>query len=1172
MTSPEPSPVHKPTFASNCPIIGVGASAGGLEAYQQFLSSVTREQKLAYVFIQHLDPTHESLLGELLSRRTEIKVVTIAGGEKVEPATVYLTPPNAQIRIREGSLQLEPFAEPRGRRRPIDYFFTSLAEDQGRNAACVVLSGTGADGREGLRAIKAEGGLTLAQQPDQAKYAGMPQSAVDSGFVDLVLPAEKMAPLLGRYFGRGSLEEQIEAESHGDFLEQIVKTVRYRTGLDFSNYKRGTLLRRIARRMLITNSKTEESYLRLLVSTSDEVEKLHEDFLINVTEFFRDPEAFRFLDENVIPKILDGKGAGDKVRIWAPGASSGEEAYSIAILLLEHLKSKDVIPKIRIFSTDIDRKMIEVARNGVYSAKIASAMPENILNEYFVGHQNGYRICKDVRDLVHFSAHNVIQDPPYSDIDLLVCRNLLIYFDADLQSRMLKTFHYALRPHGYLFLGTAEILTNIEKYFRIIDKKAKLFERLEGKAPPRDLPMPAQFNERSLTSDQRNSAGSTRILEQSVRDKVIGNFAPPHIVISKRGEILYASERTGAYLEFKPGVPSLNIENLARQDLQRQIRILINNISDPGQSGRRFAQVGNGRDEAQRVDIYAERISDENILIIFKDKSVGLDSAPILQDDDRQVIDHDDAELIRNLESDLSTARADLRTTIEELETANEELKCSNEEMMSMNEELQSANEELTTINDELQQKIQELAVLNADLANYLSSTNIAVVFLDDEFQIREFTPASQDIFHLIESDKGRALTDIGAVVDVERVKDIAVWANENNDEISIELQETNGDRFFLILAAPYIDQDDEEFGVVISLVEITGVKNSERALEDANAKLVQQFQELDEIYASVPQGMARVRQDRTISKANDAFARMFALLLDSVTNMKLSDVVSRGGSEIEGIVNSVFESESAISNREVEFRESGDGEKTRVVFVDCYPVRKEDRVDAVGLILRDVTGQRITEAELERVMRELQHRVKNMLANVLALVRQAEHSDRPAEETINVLSSRISSLANTHRILTQSDWRAAELKDLLAAEISDVYGSNRVTFKGPDIELGPRATLSFAMSLHELATNAAKYGAFSEAEGGLDVSWGIHDVGEGPTFVFNWSEINGPKVSKPTRFGFGTTLISSSIEAALDGSVEFFYESTGLRCCLRAPLERLRDGLDQSMRDNTAP
>ncbi len=363
-------PLTRAHASATCPIVGVGASAGGLEAYEQFLTSVVDEHGIAYIFIQHLDPTHESLLGQLLSRRAKISVLIIEGGERVQPSTVYLTPPNAQVSIKNSILELVQFEEPRGRRRPIDFFFSALANDQGKNAACVILSGTGSDGSNGLRAIKASGGLTLAQDPTFAKYSGMPRSALDTGMIDLVLPAEKMAPMLAQYYGREKIQMGFERSSEQDFLEQVVRTVRYRCGHDFSQYKRATLLRRISRRMLVTNSKTEHDYLQLLVGSADEAENLFRDFLINVTEFFRDSDAFAALREKVIPKICDEKGAGETIRVLAPGVSSGEEAYSVAMLLCEHLKPRKTKPQIHIFATDIDKSMIERARHGIVRHQI----------------------------------------------------------------------------------------------------------------------------------------------------------------------------------------------------------------------------------------------------------------------------------------------------------------------------------------------------------------------------------------------------------------------------------------------------------------------------------------------------------------------------------------------------------------------------------------------------------------------------------------------------------------------------------------------------------------------------------------------------------------------------------------------------------------------------------
>jgi len=522
-----PDNSHAGTRPAVCPVIGIGASAGGLEAYQNFLMAVPADSGHAFVLIQHLDPNHESMLAELLSRRTDMPVRQVTDGMVIEPNNVYLIPPNASLTIENARLRLSEFSEPRGFRRPIDVFFRSLAVDQGSNAACVILSGTGADGSEGLRAVKDAGGLTLVQEPESAKYDGMPKSAVATGLVDKILDVAAMPGAIRDYFERAQ-SGTLEVPDITDFLQKVCEQLRYRLGHDFSQYKRTTMMRRIQRRMQVVGAATGDAYLERLHEDGYEADLLFRDLLINVTCFFRDAEAFNLLRRQVIPELLRDKGAGDTIRIWAPGCSSGEEAYSIAILIAEALARTRARPTVQIFATDIDEAMLQKARMASYPHSAVKDVPLELLDRYFFAQEDDYVLTQSIRDMVRVSNHNLIKDAPFSRVDMIVCRNLLIYLDIPLQQRLIPVFHYALRLRGWLFLGSAENIANRIDLFDTIEPAARIFQRKGAQRQSVAMPLFVQslaHGSLSSSSSGRHAPATDRV-DPTTR-RMMERYTPP---------------------------------------------------------------------------------------------------------------------------------------------------------------------------------------------------------------------------------------------------------------------------------------------------------------------------------------------------------------------------------------------------------------------------------------------------------------------------------------------------------------------------------------------------------------------------------------------------------------------------------------------------------------------
>jgi two-component system CheB/CheR fusion protein len=1136
-----------------CPVIGLGASAGGLEAFQNFLSATPADAGLAFVLVQHLDPNHESMLAELLGRRTEMPVLQIEDGMPIEPNRVYLIPPNASLAIQEARLKLSQFSEPRGFRRPIDAFFRSLALDQGSNSACVVLSGTGGDGSEGLRAVKEAGGLTLVQTPESAKYDGMPKSAVATGLVDQVLAVREMPEAIRSYFERNQ-GGSLALPNVDEFLKRVYQELRFRLGHDFSQYKRSTVLRRIERRTQVLGTSTGAEYLARLHASSDEATLLFRDLLINVTSFFRDPETFDILRTRVIPELLKDKGAGDTVRVWTPGCSSGEEAYSIAILFAEALAAQPVKPTVQIFATDIDEQMLTKAREASYPHTVVRDVPPELLDRYFMGREDEYILTPGIRDIVRVSSHNLIKDPPFSRLDLVCCRNLLIYLTPELQQRLIPLFHYALKPEGWLFLGSAENIAGRDDLFDTAELAAKIYRRKDA---PRQALMSSFVSDTGLRSGREHPVGRDRSdvdRGETVSRHIMDRYAPAHVVVNADNDIIYSSARTGKFLELSKGPPSPKITDLAR----RGLRVAVRSALDGARRSRKPVSKRDLRvtlDEEQLVvDVSADPLSDGEVLLVFRELA-GVRKAPDVEETDVQVDDYTDDDRIKELEDELDELRSKLRTTVEELETSNEELKSSNEEMMSMNEELQSTNEELSTVNEELKNKVDEIARANSDLQNFLESTQIATIFLDRSLRIRSFTPATRNLFRFQDQDKGRPLADVVSRVDQQQIEgdSRSVLATGTPVQREIELTDHEQHETYLLRVLPYRDLAGTVDGVVLTFADMTEIREAKDDLLRKETIARERRYEIETLYKTAPVGMALIDRGRQFVKINQHFADINRLGIDEHTGRTLGEIAPHLADAIEMPISEVFQSAQEVVNVEVSVDINGDGAPRDFLF-DFYPYRQDERVTAVGLIAKDVTELRHLERELRRLMDELQHRVKNMLATVASIVQQTVRTKVDRSDLIAALKSRIGALAATHNLLTARDWRDVSLRKILQGELVPYRTSGNIELEGPDVALPPKHALTMTMTVHELATNAAKYGALSVPEGHLKVEWIVNVDANGRRLILEWTESGGPQPQETPRESFGSQLIKGAVAYDLQGSSELQLLPDGARCRLAIP------------------
>ena len=842
------------------PIIGVGASAGGIEALEGLFRRMPSESGMGFVIVTHLSPRHPSLLHEIMGRFTSMRVNIVQHAMPVRPNEVFVMAENMVLGIRNGQLEVHARTE-QPERKPIDVFFAALAVDQGDYAVGIVLSGGDGDGSAGVAAIKERGGLTMAQGSDGTapRHPSMPTHAIATGLIDFVASVEDMPAILLDYAQSFAMFETDMSGDNGatrsnEARHEIYALLRNRVGHDFSGYKPKTFDRRVHRRMQVLQLSTLDAYVERLKQEPGESAFLFRDLLINVTSFFRDIEAFDALRDQIIPRLFENRGAEDTVRVWIPGCATGEEVFSIAILMREHMDTLRGVPRVQLFATDIDEQALAIARAARYPESLVEDISPERRRRFFTQDGAHAVLTKEIRDLCIFSPHSVIRDPPFSRMDLTSCRNLLIYFGQEVQAQVIPTFYYALRPDGYLFLGTSENISQFGELFTAIDKKHRLFKaRHDG-----GMSAPVPFIIKEMHTNPRGDAGRGKPLtgyplRANVESFVVERFAPPHVIVNRDGEIVYFSPRTGKYLEAAPGAPSRQLLATARRGLRLDLRTALRESAETRRLVTRPAVAVEAEDGRVQmvsitVDVMAQRNGDEPLyIIVFNDNGPSLSREESIArfhglPEDRSV----------QMEQELRESRERLQAMLEEYETALEELKSSNEELVSVNEELQSTNEELEASKEELQSLNEELHTVNAeltvkidaldrsntDLNHLFESTQIATVFLDKGLAIRNFTPPMSRLFNIVPTDRGRLLSDFSsklAYADIDQ--DIRrVLASGTPIEKRIDL--LDGEERFLARLRAYFDSDGLIQGVICTFFDVTSLAESEAR----QAKLIEEI------------------------------------------------------------------------------------------------------------------------------------------------------------------------------------------------------------------------------------------------------------------------------------------------------------------------------------------
>ena len=886
-----PPPTDTPPITA----VGIGASAGGLEAFSGLLQSLPKNPGVAIVFVQHLAPQHESALVPLLSGQSALPVTQATNGLDVEPNHVYVIPPNAQMIIVGRTLHINARPDDRTQYTPIDTFFSSLAESAGPRAIGVVLSGTASDGALGIRDIKAAGGLTIAQKPESAKYDGMPRAAIATGMVDLILTAPEIGPKLAELahhaYAKAADRSTSDLPVTEAQLHEVFDVLRPLSGVDFRHYKLPTIKRRLFRRMALHRLTEVVHYIRLLRSDPGEVRSLYQDLLIHVTRFFREPESFEALARDVYPAIVQSRGHDQPIRVWVSGCATGEEAYSLAISLVEYLQKNQIDVPVQIFATDVSETAVEQARTGVFPASIEGDVGPDRLRRFFTKHDGGYRVTKIIRDLCVFARQDLTKDPPFSRLDLILCRNVLIYMDTVLQKKLLSVFHYALNSNGFLVLGQAETVGAQVQLFSLVDKKHRVHRKKAATATPAmTFPVDYAAAGPATKKPQVEALGSEKFLQTEVSRVIMDRFAPPGVVVDNDMQIVQFRGQTGAYLEPAPGEASLNLLKMAKEGLLYGLRTALHTASKTRNAVHKDGlqvRAGSGWRPVTLDVIPLAATGRMHYLVMFGNGDRGGGTRKPAAEPPpapRKLAKREQKSQVDFLQRELAASREYLQSIIQELEAANEELQSANEEILSSNEELQSTNEELdtakeelqstneelNTVNEELHGRNEELSRVNSDLINLLGIVQIAIVIVSADLRIRRFTPMAEKVLNLIPADADRLIGHINPNIVGANLEQLIAECIDSIAPIEREVRDRQG-RWYSLRIRPYRSVENRIDGAVLTLFDIDAPKRYEETIRAAVALA-------EEVIEGSPAAIAVIDSQMCVRSASPRFAELFGM------------------------------------------------------------------------------------------------------------------------------------------------------------------------------------------------------------------------------------------------------------------------------------------------------
>ncbi len=934
-------PVHNSFY-----VVGLGASAGGLDALERFFQHMPETSGMAFIVVSHLDPNHVSIMPELIQKSTPMKVFKANDGMKVEPNHIYVAPANRDIAILHGTIQLIEPMQSHGFRLPIDFFFKSLSADLGEKAICIILSGMASDGSAGLKAVKSELGMVMAQDPASAKFDSMPSNAIKTELVDYILPPEEMPDQLLKYTNqkvKGVLLDRAITEGKiPDTFQKIFILLRNRTGHDFSQYKVNTIYRRVERRISIAQLDNLPNYIRLLQENPKEIETLFKELLIGVTNFFRDPESFVKL-KKLLMELVKSKPDNGQIRIWVPGCSTGEEAYSVAITLRECMNEAKKNFYVQIFATDIDGASIEKARIGSFTG-IESDVSKERLSRFFTSEDNIFHIRKEIREMLIFAQQSVIKDPPFTKLDLITCRNLLIYFNTELQKKTIPIFHYSLAPNGILFLGSSETINAFVDLFSVVDTKWKIYKRRDSvysAQPFLEFPsMRTTGKTKDISVKKIDAKNITQISEKIILE----NTSPNCVITTDHGDILYVHGKIGKYLELTHGEARMNIFDMARGGLQQELPVLIRKVVSTKKpvtvEGIKIKLSGSSQFINLTVKPITEPVEMSGSLLIIFEEILPQKKAVLSKSTHHQ---KKSEKIIKELEHELKSTKENLRSAVEELETSNEELKSSNEEMQSTNEEMQSSNEELetskeelqslneelVTVNTELQNKNDELSVVNSDMKNLLDSNEIPTIFLDNNLCIKRFTQHAVKVVNLISSDVGRPIDHLAAKFKYDKLVEDAKEVLRTLVFKQIELQ-TNDGLWYQMRILPYRTTSNVIDGVVITFSDINKLKKTAEEIAVLSKEVLLSREYADNIIDTVRESLIILDKDLKVISANRSFYKMFNTVSEKTVGKFIYDLDDKKWElpQLRKLLEEIIPKQNVFENYEVEYNFAKEGKE----------------------------------------------------------------------------------------------------------------------------------------------------------------------------------------------------------------------------------------------------
>jgi two-component system, chemotaxis family, CheB/CheR fusion protein len=1155
-TRAEPKPGSKMPI-----IVTIGASAGGVSALQQFFETLPEQTGASFVVIVHLDPDRRSELPQILAGRTRMPVIQVNEAEELQADHVYVIPPDRRVYLIDHQISPAVFDEPRGQRAPIDLFFRSAAERVGDGFA-IVLSGAGADGAIGVRAVKEAGGIVLVQDPQEAEYSSMPRSAIGSGVADFILPVRDLARRLVELIRiKQSGKQPEEPQVDEDLLRRVLASVRVRTGHDFSKYKRSTVLRRLARRMQVTQSEDLSGYYEVLRDSADEAQALLSDLLISVTTFFRDHHAFEALAARVLPSFFEGRELDATIRVWVSGCATGEEAYSIAMLLQEQAAKNELRPPIQVFASDLDARALAVARDGRYPASIEADVSEDRLRRFFIRESDGYRVRQELRDTILFAVHDLLKDPPFSHVDLISCRNVLIYLDRDLQEQVCSTVHYALNPGGFVLLGASETADNPPGLFRIIDRTAHIYKSItQAVDKPRLLPrLLGPFNMR----DQGSLVGchvspSAALSESALHRRALEKVAPPSILVDDMHRVVHLSENAGRYLQPSGGSLTGDVVDLARSEFRFELRSALHRFFEQRRPTLTLPIMVRFNGAPHRVHLQITGVNDAtetlHALVMFIEGEA-IDERVIAVEAEQAT-----NEVVRRLRQELELTQARLRTVREESEAANEELRAANEELRSINEEyrstseeletskeeLQSINEELQTVNTELKLKLEAISRTNSDLQNLLAATDFGMLFLDSRLRIKRFTERTTDIFSITPSDEGRPISDFSHQLEYhDMIQDISKVLS---DLIPLRREmRSRNDLWYDMRMRPYRAVDDKIDGVVITFVDTTERRRMEETLRQRERQLLRQKHLVELSRAPI----FVWKFDGVILEWNRGCEDLYGYTREEAIGKHKEQLLKTEvpGSSFGEVMNKLRQ-EGVWSG---ELLHHAKDERVLTVEAVMQLEPGDDRQLALQS-MRDVTERKAWEERQRMLRRDLRHRVKNTLAVVQAIAHTTMRSHPAAQDFVPTFDGRLEALACAHTLLSESSWEGADLAELVRKLLAP-YGADgepRYRLEGESIVLSPELATPFGLVLHELATNATKYGSLSRVGGTISIKWSVKPRDDQRILEFLWEERGGPAVDQPVERGLGSGLIEGAVPHA---TVRREFHTDGFVCTIGVPV-----------------